>query len=161
MRPFMKILYRLLTLIAVIVSVASCGTVPVNSPRFSEERPVPTDLATLYLYSLPSHVGGASCPRFQITKNVSVQLPNGSFARVDVLPGTQTIEAQTSWCFAVPVESKLTVQKGERVFVRLTRREGYWPGAVRTPGPDNWWLGFEIVPTNVALEEIRELGRTN
>lgn len=148
-------------MIVAAVSLTSCGTIPVDGPRFSEEHPVPVDRSTLYLFSMPSHIGGAACPRFKVAGNVTVSLPNGSYARIDVAPGVQTIEAQTSWCFAVPIKSNVIVRQGERLFVRLTRRIGYWAGAVRSPGPDNWWLGFEIVPTNVALEEIRELGRTN
>lgn len=156
-----RITHHLLVLITVSLSVASCGTVPVDGLRFAGERPVPANRASIYLYSLTSHVGGAACPRFKIDESVSVSLPNGSYARFNVLPGEKTIEAQTSWCFAVPIKSKVSAQQGERVFARLTRRVGYWPGAVRSPGPDNWWLGFEIVPPALALEEIRELGRTN
>jgi len=154
-------LQRLSVLAVIGLALVGCGLLPANGPKYAKELPPLLGKGVVFLYSPTSHVGGASCPRFITSSGTTVTLPNGSFVRFDLLPGTYQINADTSWCFAVPVSGAVRVNEGERVFVRLTRKAGYWPGATRSPGPDNWWLGFELIPAATAEEQIADLGRTN
>lgn len=148
-------------LAALVFVLAGCGVLPVNGPRLSQEQPAPPDKATVFLYNPSSHVGGLACPRFAVGNRASAPLPNGSYARFDLAPGTYRIKPQTSWCFAVPVSGAVIVGAGETVFIKLDRAHAYTPGYTRTPGTQGGWLGLEEVPAVVGRREMADLGRTN
>jgi len=125
-----------------------------------DERPALVGRGAVLLYSEASFVGAAACPRFGPQGAPSAPVPNGSFARFDLPPGTYRFVADTSWCYAVPASGFVRVVEGKTTFAKVVRG-GPRPGAVRTPGPDPTWISIDEVPESVAAQEITDLGRSN
>ena len=142
-------------------ALVGCGVVPVGGSRYAAERSALPGQGTLFLYSPTTFHGNATCPRFKLSGSSAVPLPNGSYSRFDLSPGSYRMESETSWCFAVAMSGTVRVADGQKVFVKFDRKSGYWPGATRAPGPVNTWFGFELVPEGIAERELVDLGRTN
>jgi hypothetical protein len=109
----------------------------------------------VFLYRPASGYGGWSCPKHRVSEGEYLALPQGSYLRFDVPPGRRRVETQTSWCFRPPLSLVLNIYPGDIVYVRYTFSPSPKPGFDPPQLRDEPWLGFEVVPRDTALKEMK------
>jgi Protein of unknown function (DUF2846) len=157
----MKFLIRINIILVLTYTLISCGVMPASGSLFSAELPIPTDKAVIYFYSPPAVAGGAGCPKFKTQNGQLFSLPNGSYSRIELPPGSHTVSTETSWCYVMPLRISFEASAGSRIFFAIRRSHSYFPSAMKSSSPDSSWTGFVAVSEEVALKEINVLGRTN
>jgi hypothetical protein len=147
---------RLFCSIASVTVFSGCAT---SGPLFSDVRPPDPGKAAVYVYR-PYAFAGSLVPQ-DVTTNGEQEtpLPLGGFVRLQVAPG-RVVVANTG-SVVIRHEIAFVVATGDVVFIRYTVSQKPFPGAKRGGQMDSAWMGFEFVPYEAAIRELRELRQSN
>ena len=145
---------RLIATAITLALLASCVT---TGEKFIAPKEPAASKAVIYLYRLPSHVGGWGCPKHKVSSAEFQSLPNGGFLRFEVDPGLHQVQTETSWCFYPDMAVTVRVAAGETVYVRYTLSRYPKPGFIAPRALDGSWIGFEVVDSATALRELNSI----
>ena len=128
-----------------------------SAPKFTQLAPKNIEKGTVYFYRLSKFVAGFRPVIFSLNHKDSLSLPNGAHFSLELEPGIYTlspIPGETSVRFGYRYQFE--VKPNSYTFVKFAFSWERRPGFIMGSQVDSPWRGFEVVPLETAVKEMKD-----